>query len=155
MINGLKLTITGDELRSLLQERVNEHRVAEKRWRDELARPAPARVDLANLADDVGDDELTALAEAGIQFPDHMCEYEADRHEWRAEVLEFIREHLEPLEVYRLDEDDLEFGELLPSRPGAVEQQEFEERTRVGFSLERIAKRVNFCPEVIQIMRPE
>ena len=43
-------------------------------------------------------------------------------------------------EVYRLGERDLEFGELLPPKPGFVEQDEYEGRNRVGFAMERLAK---------------
>jgi hypothetical protein len=41
----------------------------------------------------------------------------------------------------RLGEADLAFGELLPPKPGWLEQEEYEERTNVGFQLERLAKR--------------
>ena len=103
--------------------------------------------------------EMTRTAEEQTEdeplLPEHMCEHEADRHEWRAEVLEFLRDHLEPLEIYRLAESDLEFGEILPAKPDAVEQSEFEERTRVGFGLEQIAKRIRFSPEIIQITNPD
>jgi hypothetical protein len=75
-------------------------------------------------------------------LPEHMCEHEAERHEWRADVLEFIRDRIESAEVYRLGEADLHFGELLPQKPGSVEQEEFEERTSVGFHLGRLAKAV-------------
>ena len=71
-----------------------------------------------------------------------MCENEAERHEWRAAVLEFIRDRIEPAEVYRLGEADLAFGEVLPAKPGWLEQAEYEERTSVGFHLERLAKNV-------------
>jgi len=47
-----------------------------------------------------------------------MCANEAQRHEWRAAVLGFIRDHIEPAEIYRLGEADLAFGELLPEKPG-------------------------------------
>ena len=67
-------------------------------------------------------------------------EHEEQRHVWRAEVLEFIRDHIDPQETYRLSADDLEFGELLPSKPGSVEQQDYEERTAIGFHLERLVK---------------
>jgi hypothetical protein len=72
--------------------------------------------------------------------PDHICENEAERHEGRVEVLEFIRDHIEVGETYRLRDADLAFAELLPSKPGWLEQEEYEERTRVGFQLERLAK---------------
>jgi len=36
----------------------------------------------------------------------------------------------------------LAFGELLPQKPGLVEQEEYESKQRVGFSLERIASQI-------------
>jgi hypothetical protein len=60
--------------------------------------------------------------------------------EIRAEALEFIRDHIDGGETYRLGDADLEFGELLPDKPGWLEQQEYEERTNVGFQLERLTK---------------
>ena len=56
--------------------------------------------------------------------------------------MEFIRDRIESDEVYRLGEADLRFGELLPEKPGWLEQEEYEERTSVGFHLERLSKRV-------------
>lgn len=133
MIDGLKLTMTGEELRKLLHERAEAHRASAAHWDHEAERAPDTQTEKDPL------------------LPEQMCEYEAERHEWRAEVLDFIREHLEPLEIYRLDQSDLAFGELLPPSPPAVEQNEYEERTRVGFELGRIAKRVCFSPEIIQI----
>ena len=57
-------------------------------------------------------------------------------------VLEFIRDRIESAEVHRLGEADLRFGELLPEKPGWLEQEEYEERTSVGFHLERLSKKV-------------
>ncbi len=128
MIEGLRLTITGEELRRLLDERADTHRRRAAHWNAERVRP---------------DEDQT---EERPLLPEHMCEYEADRHEWRAEVLEFIRDHVEALEVYRLGESDLEFGELLPEKPGQLEQQEYEQRTGVGFALERISKNMARWP---------
>src|SRR5262245_35939294 len=126
MIDGLKLTMTGEELRKLLHERAEAHRAHAARWDHEAERTPDTQTETDPL------------------LPEHMCEYEAERHEWRADVLDFLREHLEPLEIYRLSEADLAFGELLPQAPGSVEQVEYEERTRVGFELGRLAKRVCF-----------
>ena len=75
-------------------------------------------------------------------LPDHICENEMEEHEWRVEVLEFIRDHIDSSEVYRLAEGDLEFGELLPEKPGWMQQSEYEERTGVAFNLERRTKEV-------------
>ena len=48
-----------------------------------------------------------------------MCTSEAERHEWRADVLGFIRDHIDASEMYQLGEADLAFGELLPEEPAA------------------------------------
>jgi len=71
-----------------------------------------------------------------------MCANEAERHAWRADVLRFIRDHLEPAETYRPCAADLEIGELVPSKPEWLTQDEDEERNRVGFTLERMTKGV-------------
>jgi hypothetical protein len=137
MIDGLKLTMTGEELRRLLGEREEWHRLRAAHWEAERLRLPEEQTEEAPL------------------LPDHMCENEAERHEWRADVLEFIRDHVEALEIYRLGESDLAFAELLPAKPGWVEQAEYEERTSVGFALERIGKRICRSPEIIEITNPD
>lgn len=122
MIDGLKLTMTGEELRRLLEQRIEGHVQCAERWKREQAR----------TPDEQTEDEPL--------LPDHMCANEAERHEWRAEVLGFIRDHIESGEVYRLGDADLAFTELLPEKPGWLEQQEYEERTSVGFHLGRLTK---------------
>ena len=128
MVDGLKLTMTGDELHRLLAARIREHEECAARWRHERERTHEDQTD---------EDPL---------LPEHMCENEEERHQWRAEVLTFIREHIEPGEVYRLGETDLLFAELLPEKPGWLEQSEYEERTNVGFQLERLVKQVRITP---------
>ena len=123
-VDGLKLLLRGDELRQLLKERVDVHRQRAAHWQHEQAR---------SKEDDTKDRRL---------LPDHICEHEAERHEWRADVLAFIREHIDANRSYWLGEPDVEFGELLPEKPGSITQEEYEERTRVGFTLERLAKSV-------------
>lgn len=116
MIDGLKLRMTGEELRNRLEDRILELQECARRWREET------------------DDE---------PLPEHMCENEAQRHEWQADVLGFIREHIESAEVYRLGESDLVFANLLPEKPEWMERAEFEERTSVGFHLGRLVKSVD------------
>src|SRR5690242_1279546 len=111
MIDGLRLTIAGEELQQLLNERIDEHRRCAAHWKRELARAPDQQTE---------DHQL---------LPDHICENEAERHEWRIEVLEFIRDRIEPAEVYRLGEVDLGFAELLPAKPGWMEQAEWEDQT--------------------------
>lgn len=122
MIDGLKLTMTGEELRKRLDERIKDHERRVRWYRDEAKR------------------EPDPKDEYDFVMPEHMCEYEQELHGWRAKVLGYIREHIEGGEVYRLGAADLEFGEILPEQPGLVAQEEYEREERVGFSLERIAK---------------
>jgi hypothetical protein len=124
MINGLPLTIPGEEVRQLLEQRIEGHRRRAEWWKREQARSPEEQTE----------DEPV--------LPEHICENEAERHEWRAAVLEFIRDRIESAEVYRLGEADLRFGELLPEKPGWLEQEEYEKRTSVGFHLERLSKKV-------------
>jgi len=137
MIDGLKVTLTGEELRNLLAVRAADRRTAAARWHSEREREA-----------DTTTEDMPLL-------PDHICENEANRLEWRADVLTFLRDHVDPSEIYRLDASDLDYAELLPPKPAWLEQAEFEESTRVGFSLERLATRVCTSPEIIQIVNPD
>jgi hypothetical protein len=124
-IDGLKLTIPGDEVRTLLDVRIADHRRRVAWWKRELARTPEEQTDEEPL------------------LPDHICQNEAERHEWRVDVLAFIRDHIESTGTYRVGEADLTFAELLPEKPGSLEQVEYKERTSVGFNLERLAKRVD------------
>jgi hypothetical protein len=123
-IDGLKLTFPGEELRTLLDARRQAHEAKAARWRHELTRGPEDQTEDAPL------------------LPDQMCENETLKEEWQAEVLAFIRYHIEPEEVYRLGKGDLEFGDLLPEKPGSMKQAEYEERTALAFGLERIAKKL-------------
>jgi hypothetical protein len=44
---------------------------------------------------------------------------------------------------------------LLPEKPGDVEQSEYEERTRVGFALERLAREGGYGREPFEITNPD
>jgi hypothetical protein len=123
-IDDLKLAFSGVELHELLDERIESHTASATWWRREAARTPEEQTE---------DEPL---------LPEEMCKNEAERHEWRVEVLSFIRSHTDQYDEYRIGASDLEFAELLPPRPSSVEQNEFEERNRAGFSLERIAKQI-------------
>ncbi len=105
-----------------LEQRIAEHQRRADWWSREQARTPEQQTE---------DEPL---------LPEHLCANEAQRHGWRADVLAFIRDHIDSVEVYRLNAADLAFGELLPDKPGWMEQEEYEERTSVGFHLERLAK---------------
>jgi hypothetical protein len=125
MIDGLRLTMSGAELRTLLEQGIGRHDALATRWMHETQR---------NTGDET---------EGAPLLPLHICENEAERHAWCASTLTFIRDHVDPGETYRLGADDLAFGELLPQKPKWVEQDEYEERTRVGFGLERLVKSID------------
>jgi hypothetical protein len=122
MIDGLKLTFSGKALLTLLEQGVGRHQEKATRWAHEAQRTPEDETEEAPL------------------LPGHICEYEAERHTWHARVLSFIRDHVDAEETYRLGAADLAFGELLPEAPGSVEQDGYEERGRVGFNLERLAR---------------
>lgn len=137
-IDGLKVTITGAELRKPLGERIELHHKRAERWKREQARTPEEQTDDAPL------------------LPEHMCENEAERHEWRAEVLDFLRDHIDSMHSYLLGQADLEFGELLPEKPTWLEQDEYEERTSIGFHLGRLVKSVGqLVPREFLITTPE
>jgi hypothetical protein len=125
MIDGLKLTFSGEELRTLLEQGLRRHEEKANRWTSEALRTT-----------DDGTEDAPLL-------PQEMCENEAERHAWHATVLAFIRDHIEAGETYRLGAPDLEYGELGPEKPGWMEQDEYEQRTRIGFNLERLVKSVD------------
>ena len=64
-VDGLKLTIPGEQLRTMLQQRVDDHRERAASWRREQAR----------TPDQQTEDELL--------LPDHFCANEAERDDWR------------------------------------------------------------------------
>ncbi len=139
MIDGLRLTISGEEIRRLLADRIEYHERCVKHWKREQARTPEEQTE---------DEPL---------LPEHMCEHESERHEWRTNVLGFIRDHIEAAEVYRVGGSDLLLGELLPAKPWSIEQEEFEEPTSVGFQLERLTKKVGdvFPTEVASVAARE
>ena len=123
-VDGLKLRFTGEEVRALLEERIDAHRRRAERWEREQVRTPEEQTEEEPL------------------LPEQMCEHEATRSRWRVERLEFIREHVDGSAAYLLSEADLLFAELLPEKPGSVQQEEYEERTGVAFNLERLTKRL-------------
>ena len=98
MIEGLKLTMTGADLRRHLSARIEWHRERVLDYEREMDRGS--------------------LGDPGeVRLPAHVVEHMRDEHESRAGVLAFIREHVLESETYRLGEGDLVFGELIPG-PG-------------------------------------
>jgi hypothetical protein len=130
MINGLKLTMTGEQVRTLIERRAAEHQLKAARWIEGAARTP---------ADETPEAPL---------LPEHICENEAAQSEWRAERLIFLRDHLDPSEVYLLGEMDLEFAELLREPPELHGPDESED-------LGPHARRICNSPEIVQILNPD
>ena len=137
MIDGLKVALTGEQIRKLIEQRAAEHRRLVTRWEREASRTSEEQTEDAPL------------------LPQHLCESEIERHKWRADFLTFLHDHLDPAEVYRLSEMDLEFAELLPSPPAWLEDDEYEAATRATFDLPPYARRVCESPEIIEITNPD
>jgi hypothetical protein len=100
VIDGLKLRMTGVELRELLTDAAKARLRLADHWKREAAR-AP----------------VVTQKKDNSQLPGRICEKEAERQEWRAEVLTFLKSHVDESATYWLGRDDLEFGDLLPEDP--------------------------------------
>jgi hypothetical protein len=98
VIDGLKLTMTGEEVIELLDRAIAR--------REERIRCARAEMD--------GKVELPQTPY--VQLPAEMVEDEIFEHRHRIAMLTMIREHIVPLEVYLLGRRDLRFGEMWPVR---------------------------------------
>jgi hypothetical protein len=94
VIDGLKLTMTGVQLRTNLEGRIRFHQ-------GEIRRLAK---------------QLKHTPKEGEQapYPKAVLESEIGRAERQIEVLAFIRDYIVADEQYRLGEFDLRFADLLP-----------------------------------------
>jgi hypothetical protein len=81
IIEGLKLTMTGEEIRKRLAERIKHHRQLVAHDKREATREPGPRDD------------------CDFVLPEHMCEYEQELHGWQATALTYIREHVEGGEI--------------------------------------------------------
>ena len=137
MIDGLKVSLTGEEFRELLDERAARHRAAAAHWSREAAR----------TSDDATEEEPV--------LPEHICRNEVAREEWRASVLTFLRERLDVSEVYRLGVADLEYVDVLPVEPEPCGPGEFEDRTEDSVDLGPFAERICASPEIVLVTNPD
>ena len=97
MIDGLKLTMTGVQLRTNIEGRLRWHQGEIRRMTKQLQ----------------GSDTTDA-----VEYPATMLENEISRAERQIEVLSFIRDYIVADETYRLGEFDLRFADLLPEDDG-------------------------------------
>jgi hypothetical protein len=94
MIEGLKVRMTTEDLRSRLAARIAWHRRAAAAFEAEWRRPDVDRED--------------------PMMPEHMLEHEMREHREQADLLEMLRDHVVPGEIYQLGEMDLRFADLVP-----------------------------------------
>ena len=64
-VDGLKLRLTGEEVRALLEQKIDAHRRRAERWEREQARTPEEQTEEETL------------------LPEHLCEHEATRYRWR------------------------------------------------------------------------
>lgn len=108
MIDGLKLAMSGDEVISLLDERIERIRAIIGIKLDAIAgNEPPPRTDYVS------------------QVPAEVVEDEIRQHEHRIRVLTIVREHVVREETYLIGQKDLKFAELLPEPPPAHPYSEF------------------------------
>jgi hypothetical protein len=94
MIDGLKVQMTTEALRARLADRIAWHQRAAAEFEAEWRRPEGDRDD--------------------PPMPGHMLEHEMREHQEQAGLLELLRDHLVPGEIYQLGEMDLRFADLVP-----------------------------------------
>lgn len=99
MIDGLKLLMTGEQLRSHVTQRIERLDAAVAQYR-------------ADLAMDPKDQ-----TEEHPWLPEHILESMIDEREDRIQALSLIRDHIVADEQYLLTQSDLQFAELLPPPP--------------------------------------
>jgi hypothetical protein len=93
VIEGLKLTMTGLELRAKLDERIQSHARHAADYAKRLKEPDPNEED---------------------PLPESVMEGEIEKAHDQIETLTLIRDYIVADEVYRLGEFDLRFADLLP-----------------------------------------
>jgi len=109
MIEGLKLDIGAEELVQRLQERITYHRSKAESYGAQLEK-------LGEIQTPGEDEEDIVSLTRGRESPRLTIERKVKEHLDRAAILTFLRDHIVPGEVYRLNEHDLRMAEILPDR---------------------------------------
>lgn len=108
VVQGLRLHVSGRELTVRLGERIRWHRDR-----------ADALIEQMKKLSDVERAATDELAKALTRYdsPRTLIEKQLREHQERASFLAFLRDHITPDDVYRLDVTDLRMTEILPDRP--------------------------------------
>ena len=99
MIHGLRLMMRGEELREHASEQIGRLEAAVKQYQKDLEMDPKDQTD-----------EHPCL-------PEHILESMIDECEKRIRALALIRDHVVADEQYLLDQQDLQFAEMLPPTP--------------------------------------
>jgi len=137
MIDGLKISFTGAELRELLDERAAEYRASAARWHREAKRTSEDQTEDAPL------------------LPQHICKNQVAQDEWRAERLEFLSERVNVSEVYALSLGDLEYVELMPAEPEMLGPYDFDDDIDDESDLGPYVKRIGMSADSVLVTNPD
>lgn len=107
-IRGIHLDVPGRELAVRLTERIRWHRERADLLISQMKK-------LVDVERDAGDDLVGLLGH--YESPRATLEKKVREHQERASFLTFVRDHVSPDEIYRLDSMDLKMTEILPDRP--------------------------------------
>ena len=110
MIEGLKLDVRAEELKTRIGARIAEHQARVDAYARQLKR-------LADIEPEPDDDDVVSEIRGGGS-PRSAVERKHQQHSERVSLLTFLRDHLVEGEVYRLSQEDLRFAEFLPDRYG-------------------------------------
>jgi hypothetical protein len=100
MIDGLKLVMSGTDLRERIERRIAWHQARVDHYQAELKRTTDEETEECPL------------------LPEHILENGRDEHLDRIDELTLIRDHIITIERYQLGEADLRFADLI-ERPDA------------------------------------
>jgi hypothetical protein len=107
-IRGIQLNVPGRELVIRLTERI--------RWHRERADTLIMQMKkLADVEREAADDLVGVLGH--YESPRKPLEKRVREHQDRATFLTFMRDHVSPQEIYKLDSNDLRMAEILPDKP--------------------------------------
>ena len=110
MIEGLKLDVRTEELKTRIGARIAEHQAKVDGYARQLQR-------LVDIGPDPEDDSVLSEFRGGGS-PRSAVERKHQQHSERVALLTFLRDHLVEGEIYRLSQEDLRFAEFLPDRFG-------------------------------------
>ena len=105
IVQGLRLHVSGKELAVRLGERIRWHR-----------QRGDVLIEQMKKLKEVERETIAELPKglAGDPSPRAIIERQLREHQERASFLAFLRDHLSPEDVYRLDSSDLKMTEILP-----------------------------------------